>query len=94
MYYVSIGNSDNKLNQKDWARFAEVVDHIIDVADVKLYGVWYSLPNSIYQNACWAFEVTSSGGHIRLKGELRNVARMFMQDSIAWAVSETEFITP
>ncbi len=90
--YASIGNSDDKLSQKRWSQFVrEFVAQIQRHAQL-VFGVWHSLPNSPYQNACVCFQVDSDGaqGLQLILGELR--AR-FDQDSVAWAeVTETEFV--
>lgn len=91
-YYVSIGNSDDKLSQQNWARFqASVLNTIRTHAD-EIHGEWFSTPTSGYQNMCICYEASTleRQGHIR--SDLRNLAQLFNQDSIALARALTEFI--
>jgi hypothetical protein len=89
--YVSIGNSDDKLPQWEWAAFVEDVAHLlIDSTDVVVHGAWFSVPHSAFQNGCWCVETE---GPEFLKAGLRVIAHRYRQDSIAWArVPETEFL--
>lgn len=91
--YVSIGNSDDKLSQAQWSTYCQVVNiRVRRFADV-IYGVWYSLSNDAWQNACWAFRIRESEA-VKLKNRLQDACMDFGQDSIAWAVASTEFIRP
>lgn len=89
--YVSIGNSDDKLTQREWSYFVNAVHHAVSdfVAPGKLHGAWFSVPASPWQNAVWCFEVDRPD---ELKGQLSEIAGRFGQESIAWAVATTEFI--
>lgn len=105
--YISIGNSDDKLTQKRWAEYIDDVDIAVEGAgrDGRVHGRWHSAPKSPFQNACWCVEfdpaaelVTRFGQqHSRLewfRQRLQDLARKYGQESIAWAVAETEFIAP
>lgn len=90
--YASIGNSDDKLSQREWSQFVNEFVAQVQRHAGTVFGVWYSLPDSPYQNACVCFQVDSDGAHglQLILGELR--AR-YLQDSVAWAeVAETEFV--
>jgi hypothetical protein len=106
--FVMIGNSDNKLPQAQWATFCEEVVTLIDFHVVEHYGqihgVWFSLPNSPWQNMCISFELSDWGDDPactpvavvieRMKQQLGQCAYRYRQDSIAWAmVSATEFLS-
>lgn len=88
--YISIGNSDDKLTQAEWAHFYGSVTDWIDEYATAVHGRWASEPTSPYQNACWCIEVNE--GAWRLREGLAHVADTFRQDSIAWAPATTEFI--
>jgi len=93
--YISIGNSDDKLTQSEWADFQDYVHNIINDAvvytDAVVHGRWVSLPTDPWQNACWCVEYKYEG--LSQKDRIAQVARQFNQDSVAWAeVTETEFI--
>jgi hypothetical protein len=98
--YVSIGNSDNKLDQYDWSQFLTEVDRAVSnlaqLQGVTVHGRWYSLPTEPWQNACWCFQADDACTQqvTDLREWLAFLAKQFRQDSIAWAVAETEFIGP
>jgi len=90
--YVSIGNSDDKLTQEEWADYWSTVDErVVDYAE-RVYGVWQSNPNSVYQNACWSFELDEENRD-SLVEDLNEIRLKFRQDQIAWANAETYFIS-
>jgi hypothetical protein len=90
--YISIGNSDDKLPQKDWAAFVQDVHDTITDGTLKIHGQWFSAPTSAYQNACWCAEVHDPDAW-SLKTGLADLAVAYMQDSIAWAEAPTtEFL--
>lgn len=99
--YISIGNSDNKLTQAQWADFVTRVDialldqGVVPGAAVRArHGNWRSLPDDLWQNACWCVDLDSDfADPEELKSELRNIAVSFGQAPIAWAEAPiTEFI--
>lgn len=90
--YVSIGNSDDKLTQKEWSEFYSNVDASVRDSATCVYGAWLSSPESRWQNACWCFEVLKVDEDA-LKSKLVEAAHNYRQDSIAWAEApETEFL--
>jgi len=92
--YVSIGNSDDKLSQKQWSRFVAMVDTLLRTRAETMHGYWLSESSSQYQNACWCVALElGPAGRADLKDRLADYAREFRQDSITWAqVSEIEFL--
>jgi hypothetical protein len=89
--YVSIGNSDDKLTQEQWSRFALEIS--AEVASVgKLHGAWFSNPVSRWQNACWCVEFDSGKEAAAAKAVAAELGRNYGQESVAWAVAETEFL--
>lgn len=96
--YISIGNSDDKLSQSDWSSYVLDVDRAFEQAvryeGARVHGRWYSLPTEPWQNACWCAEWHPDLAHVveALKRKLANIAGDYRQDSIAWAVAETEFL--
>lgn len=91
--YISIGNSDDKLTQKEWSNYWGEVSILLKPSDtIGVHGVWLSPSASPFQNACFCIEINDSF-KAKIRGNLRYVARKFGQDSIAWAeVKETEFL--
>lgn len=98
--YISVGNSDDKLSQGEWAQFVDEVDRAVSGAAKyegnRIHGRWYSLPNEPWQNACWCIEFHPDLAQSQrdLRQGLGMIARWHRQDAIAWAVAETEFIPP
>ncbi|GIH07387.1 hypothetical protein Rhe02_54540 [Rhizocola hellebori] len=104
--YVSIGNSDDKLTQREWADFVSDVQSDLVYA-LNPYGLihgrWLSIPDAPFQNACWCVQFKASHGdagqtvdeHMAIaKARLAKLAKVYRQDSIAWAEAITEFIGP
>lgn len=90
--YISIGNSDDKLAQAEWAAFAATVQGAVRRAAAAVHGEWASLPYASFQNACWCVALEPEATS-RLRPELASIAGIYRQDSIAWAEAPvTEFI--
>lgn len=90
--YVSIGNSDDKLSQRDWVLLQLDTKQVIHDAGAVIHGEWHSYPDSIFQNACLCFDVDENKVP-ELKGTLAAIAVEYRQDSIAWAsIVQTEFL--
>ncbi len=89
--YASIGNSDDKLTQRQWADLVEEFFDGIAQAAEQIHGAWFSAPDSPFQNACCCFEIGGPSA-AELKISLAETAHAYDQDSIAWAVAQTEFI--
>jgi hypothetical protein len=85
--YVSIGNSDDKLSQSLWASYTLHVMEAVRLMARQVYGEWYSLPSSIYQNACVGFRLEAERV-IALQGKLTELRERYGQDSLAWAEVE------
>ena len=89
--YVSIGNSDDHLSQSEWAEFCKRFLEDCQIHAKQVYGVWYSLPDSPFQNMCVGAEWLYPDD---FKERLRSLAFRFKQDSIAYApVILTEFVS-
>lgn len=96
--YVSIGNSDDKLTQAEWAQFVRELDSSVrHHSGDRVHGAWLSESASPWQNACWCVEYADlDAWPTQVEEQKRWLARLahkFRQDSIAWAeVPETHFI--
>lgn len=89
--YISIGNSDDKLTQVQWSKFW--VQMAVEVVSIgKTHGAWFSNPVGGFQNACWCVEFASAEEAEGAKAIAAEVGREYQQDSVAWAVAETEFV--
>lgn len=90
--YITLGNSDDKLPQNEWAHFVAAVRGVLrDEASV-MHGEWFSLPDSPWQNVCWCVEVPEQL-LARTRYRIGKLAPEYRQDSIAWAEAPTvEFL--
>lgn len=90
--YISIGNSDDKLSQAQWSRFAlELAAEVVSLS-ARTHGAWFSQPVSPWQNACWCVEFASEAQEMTAKETVAEIGQRFGQESIAWATAQTEFI--
>lgn len=88
---IQIGNSDDKLTQKEWAGFNLLVNSRIKgyAQAIHFHGV--STGDADWQNAAWIIELDDfSLSH--LKRELKRLRQEYKQDSVAWTIGKTEFI--
>jgi hypothetical protein len=89
--YVSIGNSDDKLTQNEWAEFYAAVDDLVGFAAARVHGRWVSPATDPWQNACWCVELDADDAE-NLRKDLPGLAFRYRQVSIAWAEAQTTFI--
>lgn len=103
--YISIGNSDDKLTQQEWAAYFSITARVVQGLADGVHGQWVSEPASAWQNACWCIEIdpnreivnkhgATTGVADWLRIRLGELAAEYRQDSIAWATARTEFIKP
>lgn len=87
---VQIGNSDDKLTQKEWACFVmELRDIVGNMGQIHFWGA--SVNYEPWQNLCCVVEVYDNAIHT-LKVRLTDLRKTYRQDSVAIVVGETEFI--
>jgi len=86
---IAIGNSDDKLTQFEWSEFCETLRTGFPYLHV--FGVWYSAPDSRYQNMCVSALIEAEYlDSLRLW--LTDMAGVWWQDSIAITIGKAEFI--
>lgn len=94
--YISIGNSDDKLTQGQWAVFMSDLHALVHDAcgeGTRCHGVWYSAPDSPFQNMCVCLELPDDPAlAVGLKRTLASLAFRYRQDSIALATAQTELV--
>ena len=89
--YISIGNSDDKLTQAEWATFYRETNLLLRQYG-HIHGQWVSEPASAWQNACWCLEFDEKDRPV-VTWSLATLATRYNQDSIAWAEApKTEFL--
>ncbi|MBT9173885.1 MAG: hypothetical protein DDT21_02291 [Syntrophomonadaceae bacterium] len=91
MITVQIGNSDDKLTQREWAEFSDMVNNAIHESAKEVHFSGAAYPLSRWQNAAWCFIVTPEKTET-LQKALRESAAYFDQESIAWTTGETIFL--
>ncbi len=92
---LQIGNTDNKLSQREWASFCNAVHraityHTVDVID----SIHFSAPSvgwADWQNAAWVFSCHDSEIDA-LKERITEIRKDYKQDSAAWTEGNTSFI--
>jgi hypothetical protein len=95
-YYITIGNSDNKLSQSDWARFMDRVRLACEAYSRQVFIIGYSAANSRYQNMIISGACMPSGIDV-LRSILRTLAHQYTQDAIAFTVvdsADVEMLAP
>lgn len=88
---IQIGNTDDKLTQKQWANFYADVNHEITQSRCNVH---FSAPSPAqypWQNACWVIEINHLNAPV-LRQILSEIKLKYSQDSIAWTEGETQFI--
>ena len=90
---VQIGNSDDKLTQKQWAQFVNTVESATEKWGLQTHFFSASSGHKPWQNACWVLEISPELFQMLLV-ELSEIAKNFRQDSIAVTTGETIFVKP
>jgi hypothetical protein len=87
---IQIGNSDDKLTQKEWSDFcAEVVSACGDCGVVHFSGG--PSTHMPWQNFCVCVEIAFYNIAV-LKQNIACIRKRYGQDSVAWLVGKVEFI--
>ena len=81
--YATIGNSDDKLGQAQWATFANEFVTTIRVHSREVHGVWWSEPGSAWQNCCVGFAIAEES-IAALQAALAKMREFFGQDAVTW----------
>lgn len=82
--YATIGNSDDKLSQREWAAFVADVRRVLAEEAETTHGEWFSAPDTPWQNACWCVEIPAYR-LARARHRVGKLAPVYRQESIAWA---------
>ena len=88
---LQIGNSDDKLTQREWAAFVGDIDHEINVLAEDVHFCGFSPGDAPWQNACWVFELETDREN-ELKALVTGHRARFKQDSVAWTKGQTAFV--
>jgi hypothetical protein len=90
---IQIGNTDDKLSQKEWASFISEMQMMLNSNGFAIHFTGFSESRAAWQNASWVVSITDTAWASRLRYELGLLARKYRQDSIALLVGETEFVS-
>ncbi len=88
---VQIGNSDNKLTQREWAHYCAAISEVMRESSRVIFFNGGSDWDAPWQNACWVASVDAEKMQ-ELKQQLRQVRESFRQDSVAIVCGPTHFI--
>jgi len=86
---VQIGNSDDKLTQREWSEFIAQVHHLMSM-NCNLHFSGGSAPHEKWQNYCFVGQLL--GDLFYVKRHLTDIRKSYRQDSVALTIGETEFI--
>lgn len=90
---IQIGNSDDKLTQREWANFVDAVARIIAGYEPHISTHFYATsPNDMpWQNACWVIGCPDEL-HLAVIELVKQTRTLFRQDSVAVTIGETQFV--
>ncbi|MGH3989854.1 MAG: hypothetical protein ACRDTZ_21460 [Pseudonocardiaceae bacterium] len=89
--HIAIGNSDDMLSQAEWSRYVYELRQLVSASATTIHGVWFSAPDSAYQNACVGAAMSSEAVET-VRAQLAALRHRYRQSSIAFNASETELI--
>lgn len=88
---IQIGNTDNKLTQREWAQFCEELRTLIREHSSDIFFQGGSTWDAPLQNACWVCEVDQAS-IVPLKTAIKPCREKFRQDAVAFSLGETDFV--
>jgi hypothetical protein len=88
---VQIGNTDNKLTQKEWSEFVCEISSAIHIFVKEVHFGGGSASWEEWQNYAWVFIVTNDRVKM-IKDKIKAIREFYRQDSVAWTEGETLFI--
>lgn len=91
-YYITIGNSDDKLTQVEWSNFIYDIEDLVLRSSSEVFGVWFSGPSVIFQNACFSFSPCDEFDEEMFEDKLTIIKNKYRQDSIALVKGMCRFI--
>lgn len=88
---ILIGNSDDKLSQKQWAEFVGNIEYWVKKFCSNIHFSGGSANNLPWQNYCIVFEVEKDK-EIWIKENIIELKQKYNQNSIAWIDGQTIFL--
>lgn len=86
---VSIGNSDNKLTQQEWAQFVKAIGELLKSYETMRFFFGGSENYAPWQNVCWLCQVNDLQLS-EIKNGIRNIREIYGQESayVLWGAGE------
>lgn len=97
---ICIGNSDDKLTQREWSGYVSDVHDFVMRWRFTIYFHGCAAGSAPWQNACWVLDARDLFGEPGgmalniLRQELGKLAKKYKQDSIALILGDSEMVTP
>lgn len=88
---IQIGNSDDKLSQKEWSSYVTAVAAAVTNSANQIHFAGGSGPDAPWQNFAWVVECTTDQQK-RLRTYLQLIRIQYSQEGVAFTVGYTEFI--
>lgn len=89
----NIGNSDDKLTQKEWSAFVSAIEDIVRAYHGFIHFCAGSDSRLPWQNFCWVFEIEDDDILCdALKEQFTRTRIKFRQDSLVWTEGSRQFI--
>ena len=88
---IQIGNTDDKLTQKEWSDFALYIGGAITRHAAQVHFSGTSGSCAPWQNAAWVFVIEPANVGL-LRELVTSIRAEYRQDSVAWTEGETLFV--
>lgn len=89
---IAIGNSDDKLTQREWSEYVARVKIAVEKYAAKVHFFGFPPADAPWQNAVWSLVPNSPIDAKHLTRELTTIRQAFRQESIAVITGKTAFI--
>lgn len=89
---IQIGNSDDKLTQKEWSQFVKEIKYLLSCFATETYFFGGAATYDSWQNVCWVIGCGENTDFEKLKWELKQIREKYKQDSVAVTWGSTDFI--
>lgn len=88
---IQIGNTDDKLSQREWSEFVTLTEKLIasNCREVHFHGC--SNPVAFWQNCAWVVNCPTENLKPLMEALVR-LRKVFKQDSVAWTEGTTLFL--
>lgn len=89
---IQVGNSDDKLTQREWSEFVIEVNNLIDTHASNVH--FFGAPSNwlVWQNVAWVIQFDDAVVQDVFQETLRAIRTKYNQDSVAWTEGDTVFI--